>query len=103
MPPNFFFGPYNYEQERVEMVRCVTADLVQDKYAIITTVGDVYHPADNLWLLITAETADSQVKPDDLRSCVETLRALTDPEHILCFQIFDFYRGKFDFRHWRTE
>ena len=29
MPPNFVFGPYNYEQERVEMVRCVTADLVQ--------------------------------------------------------------------------
>ena len=25
---------------------------------------------------------------------------MTDPEHILCFQIFDFYRGKFDFRHW---
>ena len=28
MPPNFVFGPYNYEQELVEMVRCVTADLV---------------------------------------------------------------------------
>ena len=46
MPPNFVFGPYNDEQERVEMVRCVTADLVQDKYAVITTVGDVYRPTE---------------------------------------------------------
>ena len=48
------------------MVRCVTADLVHDKYAVITTVGDVYQPAENWWLLITAETTDSLVKPQDL-------------------------------------
>ena len=85
MPPNFVFGPYNYEQELVEIVRCVTADLVQNKYAVVTTVGDVDQPTENWWLLITAETTDSLVKPDDLRSCLENLRTLTDPEHILCF------------------
>ena len=47
MPPNFVFEPYNYEQERVEMVRCVTADLVHDKYMFDVTIGDVYQPADN--------------------------------------------------------
>ena len=35
MPPNFTFGPFNHEQERVEMVRCITADLLYDKYAEI--------------------------------------------------------------------
>ena len=63
-------------------------------------VGDVYQIAENWWLLITAETTDSLVDPQDLRSCLENLRTLTDPEHILCFQVLDFYRGKFDFRHW---
>ena len=31
---------------------------------------------------------------------MENLRTLTDPEHILCFQVFDFYRGKFLFGQW---
>ena len=68
MPPNFAFGPYNYENERVEMVRCVTADLVYDKYKETIDVGDVCQPAENWWLLITAETTNSLVKPNDLRS-----------------------------------
>ena len=53
------------------MVGFVTADLVQDKFAFATTMGDVYQPADNWWLLITAETTDSLVQPDDLRCCLE--------------------------------
>ena len=99
MPPNFICGPYNYEDERVEMVRCVTADLLHDKYMVDITVGDVYQPADNWWLLVTAETTNAIVKPHDLRLCHGNLRTLTDPEHVLCFQLFDFYRRKLDFRY----
>ena len=32
VPSNFAFGPFNFEREPVQMVRCITADLLCDKY-----------------------------------------------------------------------
>ena len=43
-PPNIAFGTFNYEREPVQMVRCITADLLHDKYGIIARAGDVYQP-----------------------------------------------------------
>ena len=30
LPPNFVFGPFNFEREPVQMARCITADLLLD-------------------------------------------------------------------------
>ena len=40
------------------------------------------------------------VRPNDLKTCLENLRTLTDFDQVLSFQVFDFYRGKFKFREW---
>ena len=32
VPHNFVFGPFNFEREPVQMARCITADLLHDKY-----------------------------------------------------------------------
>ena len=48
MPPvtsNIVFGPFNFEREPVQMVRCITADLLCDKYGIHVDPGGVYSPA----------------------------------------------------------
>ena len=34
VPSNIAFGPFNFEREPVQMVRCITADLLCDKYGI---------------------------------------------------------------------
>ena len=58
------------------MVRCVTADLLSDKYGITCQPGEVYRPAQYWWLLVTAPRAHSLVQPDSLRSCLESLRTV---------------------------
>ena len=43
-PFNIALGPFNYEREPVQMVRCTTDDLLHDKYGIEVREGDVYQP-----------------------------------------------------------
>ena len=86
--------------EKCLTICCVSADLVLDQYAVDVTVGDVYQPADDWWLLITAQPSSALVKSVDLVVCLENLRTLTDKEQVLCFQIFDFFRGKFHLHDW---
>ena len=45
VPSNIAFGPFNFEREPVQMVRCITADLLCDKYGIHVDPGEVYSPA----------------------------------------------------------
>ena len=45
VPSNIAFGPFNFEREPVQMVRCITADLLGDKYGIHVDPGGVYTPA----------------------------------------------------------
>ena len=42
VPSNIAFGPFNFEREPVQMVRCITADLLCDKYGIHVDPGGVY-------------------------------------------------------------
>ena len=98
--PNIVFGPFNYEREPIQMVRCITADLLSDKYGITCQPGEVYCPAHYWWLLVTAPHAHSLVQRDSLRSCLESLRTVVTEELILCFHIVDLYRGKLRFRWW---
>ena len=96
--PYIVSGRFNFEKEPIEMVRCITADLLFDKYGVTCQPGEVYRPAQ----LVTASHAHSLVQPDSLRSCLESLRTLVTEELILCFHIIDLYREKLQFR-WRLE
>ena len=40
-PMNIAFGPFNYEREPVQLVRCITADLFHDKYEKTATARSV--------------------------------------------------------------
>ena len=49
VPSNNAFGPFNFEREPVRMVRCITADLLCDKYGVQVEPGKVYSPAPHWW------------------------------------------------------
>ena len=100
VPSNIAFGPVNFEREPVQMVRCITADLLGDKYGIHVDPGGVYSPAPHWWLLVTALRVEALVEPLHLLSCLEGLRTLTTADLILCFHIIDWYRGKVKFAWW---
>ena len=100
VPSNIAFGPFNFEREPVQMVRCITADLLCDKYGIHVDPGEVYSPAPHCWLLVTAQRVETIVEPLNLLSCLEGLRTLTTADLILCFHIIDWYRGKVKFAWW---
>ena len=100
LPGNIAFGPFNYEREPIQMVRCIPADLLHDKYNVIATPGDVYQPATNWWLLITAPRASDLVDPSILNACLESLRTMASPDRITCFNVIDLYRGQVKFEWW---
>ena len=100
VPNNVVFGPFNFEREPIQMVRCITADLLHDQYGILLEPGNVYQPARNWWLMITAQESCDLVHPNSLRSCLECLRTEASTELILCFQIVDLCRGKLKFQWW---
>ena len=100
VPSNIAFGPFNFEREPVQMVRCITTDLLGDKYGIHVEPGGVYSPAPHWWLLVTAPRVEAIVEPLHLLSCLEGLRTLTTADLILCFHIIDWYRGKVKFAWW---
>ena len=56
------------------MVRCIAANLLSDKYGVTCQPEEVYRPAQNWRLLVTASHTHSLVRPDSLRSCLESLR-----------------------------
>ena len=45
VPPNIVFGPFNFEREPLQMARCITTDLLLDRYGIEVEPGGVYSPA----------------------------------------------------------
>ena len=100
VPGNIAFGPFNLEREPVQMARCITADLLCDKYGVQVEPGKVYSPALHWWLLVTAPRVEAIVEPLHLLSCLEILRTLTTADLILCFHIVDWYRGKTKFAWW---
>ena len=48
LTPNIVFGPFNFEREPTKMVRCITADLLSDKYGITCQPGEMFRPAQYL-------------------------------------------------------
>ena len=100
VPNNIAFGPFKFEREPVQMARCITADLLCDKYGVQVEPGGVYSPAPHWWLLVTAPRVEAIVEPLHLLSCLECLRTLTTTDLILCFHLIDWYRGKMKFAWW---
>ena len=100
VPSNVVFGPFNFEREPVQMARCITADLLLDRYGVEVEPGGVYRPAPYWWLLVTAPCVDALVEPQHLLLCLESLRTSTTDYLILCFHLIDWYRGKLKFRWW---
>ena len=98
---NIVFGPFNFEREPEQVDRCITADLLCDKYGVHVEPGGVYSPAPHWWLLVTVPRVEAIVDPSHLLSCLESLRTLTTADLILCFHIIDWYRGKVKFAWWR--
>ena len=99
-PPNIAIGSFNYKREPVQMIRCITADLLHDKYGIIARAGDVYQPIRHWWLLITANRVSDLVHPNSLCSCLENLRTTATSDLIICFHIIPIIRGKVKFQWW---
>ena len=100
LPNNIAFGPFNYEREPIQMVRCIPADLLYDRYNVVATPGDVYQPTTHWWLLVTAPRASDLVDPLTLHTCLESLRTMASPNKITCFHVIDLYRGKVKFEWW---
>ena len=100
VPRSIAFGPFNFEREPVQMARCITADLLCDKYGVHVEPGGVYSSAPHWSLLVTAPRVEAIVEPLHLLSCLEGLRTLTTADLILCFHIIDWYRGKVKSAWW---
>ena len=81
-------------RDPIQMVRCVTGDLVCDKYGITCHPGEVCRLVRHFWLLVTASHTHSLVQPDNLPSCLQRLRTVVTNELILCFHIVDLFLRK---------
>ena len=77
VPPSSVFGPFNFEREPVQMARCITADLLLDRFGVEVEPGGVYSPAPYWWLLVTAPRVDALVNPQHLLLCLESLKTST--------------------------
>ena len=100
LPPSITFGELADEDSSPEMVRCITAHQLWEKYRIASPPGDIYQPTKGWWLLVTSLDATTLVSPTTLLMCLESLRTVTEPESILCFHLADIHRGKFLSQHW---
>ena len=80
VPANIVFGLFNVEREPVQMARCITADLLYDKYGVQVEPGVVYSPAPHSWLLVTAQHVEALVDPLHLLSSLESLKTFTTME-----------------------
>ena len=54
LPPSITFGELAEKDSSPEMVRCITAHQLWEKYGIASTPGDIYEPTKGWWLLVTS-------------------------------------------------
>ena len=89
VPPSIVLGPFNFERKPMQMARCITVDLLLDRYGVEVEPGGVYSPAPYWWLMVTASRVDALVDPQHLLLCLESLRTSTTENLILCFHLVD--------------
>ena len=61
VPPSIVFGPFNFGRELVQMARCITADLLLDRYGVEVEPGGVYSSTPYWWLMVAASRVDALV------------------------------------------
>ena len=94
LPPNFDFDSPK-QGEANEIVRCITADVLQDQYGVAAPPGNEYSAEENWWLLVTALDTNSPVVRTTLLLCLGNLSTVVDTTSSLCFLPIDHIRGKF--------
>ena len=100
LPPSILFGELNEACNNAQMIRCITAHQLWEKYHIVSPPGDVYRPSQEWWLLGTSLDATTLVSTATLLLCLENLRTLVEANDTLCFHLADIYRGKYLSQHW---
>ena len=100
LAPSITFGKMDPEDGRTEMVRCITAHQLWEKFRVASPPGDVYRPTQGLWLPITSSDETTHGSPTTLLICLKNLRTLVEFDDTLCFYLANIYRGKFLSQHW---
>ena len=99
LPPSIKFGKMNGEQEKTEMIRCITAHQLRGKYHVASPPGDIYRPIQGWWILVTLDETTT-LSPIKQLMCLESLRTVLEADDTLCFHLADLYRGEFLSQHW---
>ena len=99
-PPSIIFGEVNKTCDNAQMIRCITAHQLWEKFQVISPPGDVYRPTQSWWLLVNSLDHSTLVSPITLLMCLENLRTLVESNDTLCFHLADSYRGNFSSQHW---
>ena len=74
MPPSMVFGKLVPEKENTEMIRCIIANHLEEKYGIMSPPGDVYQHTNAWWLLVTSMDETSPVSTSMPLICLGNLR-----------------------------
>ena len=88
----------NAEQEKTEMICCITAHQLWEKYRVASPPGDIYdiyQPTQGWWLLVTSLDETTPVSPITLLMRLESLRTVVGAEDTVGFHLADIYREKF--------
>ena len=64
LPPSMVFGEIEPEDTNIAMVRCTTAQKIWQQFGVTSPPGDVSHPTDGCWLLVTSLDEASPVTPE---------------------------------------
>ena len=99
LPPHFSFDKAS-DKEKLERVKCITADVLHDQYGVAAPPGDIYAPDEDLWLMVTSLDTSAPVRPTTLLLCLENLRTVVESEATLTFALTDHFRGKFTVKDW---
>ena len=94
------FGHVPPEDNKLEMIRCIAAHHLWERYGIVSPPGDIYRPTNGWWLSVTSLDETPPVAPGTLLMCLENLRTLVEPGETLCFHLAEIFRGKILCRHW---
>ena len=70
----------NAEQEKTEMIRCITAHQLWEQYRVASPPGDIYQPTRGWWLLVTSLDDTLPVSPTTLLRCLESLCTVVETE-----------------------
>ena len=100
LPPSMLFGHVQLEDEKLEMIRCITANQLWERCGNVSPPGDLYRPTNGWWLLVTSLDETARVAPGILLMCLEILRTLIDPDETRYFHLANMFRGKFFSQHW---